>query len=310
MGQGDDWRGRQASRGTDRGTDKYRRQRSRGGLHTEKSGQQPGRGGQAAPGQPHPEPFPGPSQPHADRAHRAAQATGGLLVAQPLEIAKHERNAIPFRKPGKLFVQDHVLLARDQRQVGQAGPWVRAGFDKFPAERFVLPPAIVSHPRLPRARKGHTVEPVPQQFGLADRACLPRKDQERRLECVLGGVPVANDLHADAQDHRPMPHYKGCKCELGRLIATRAEPRQELAIRRFRNRPPSSCRHRWFQDCFGMFSRHDLGLPGTSRLSAILLGRRDRFLSFFSLPDFQYAGQAFILTLNPYQAESLTYVRS
>ena len=74
------------------------------------------------------------------------------------------------------------------------------------------------------------MEPVSHEFRLVDRAGLPRQDQERGLEGILRRVPVADDLLADSQYHRPVPAHQGGKSSLGRVDVDRftGQPRGVL----------------------------------------------------------------------------------
>ena len=84
---------------------------------------------------------------------------------------------------------------------------------------------------------GDTVEPTGHRLTLSDRYGPPRQDQERGLERILGVVRVAQDLAADAQDHRPVPLDQRREPGLGRLITTAHEPLQELTIRQVPDHP-------------------------------------------------------------------------
>jgi hypothetical protein len=96
---------------------------------------------------------------------------------------------------------------------------------------------MVSHPDLPRGAQRHSVEPWPQQLGLVERAGSPRQDEERGLKGVLGGVPVAEDLLAYAQYHRSMPADQGLESDLGQVVATGRESRQQLTVTHSCDRP-------------------------------------------------------------------------
>jgi hypothetical protein len=75
---------------------------------------------------------------------------------------------------------------------------------------------------------GNPVEPTGNGLTLADRTGPPRQDEECGLERILGVVLVAEDLTANAQHHRPVSLDQRREAGLGRLIATRDEPLQEL----------------------------------------------------------------------------------
>ena len=69
---------------------------------------------------------------------------------------------------------------------------------------------------------GHAVQPAGQRAGGPDVGGLPRQDQERRLEGVFGVLPVAEDVLADAQDHRPVAGHQRLE---GRRIAGGEKPK-------------------------------------------------------------------------------------
>ena len=95
---------------------------------------------------------------------------------------------------------------------------------------LMLAPALITHPRLARSSKGHTVQPVPEQLRLMDRAGPSGQNQERGLKGVLGGVPVADDMLAHAEYHRPVPANQDREGDFRHLVAIRDESRQQLTV--------------------------------------------------------------------------------
>src|SRR5262249_14625625 len=89
----------------------------------------------------------------------------------------------------------------------------------------------------------------------------PRQDQECRLEGILGGVWVAEDLMADPQHHRAMPTHQRLEGDLPERVAAGREPGQELAVRYplgHRRLPRSGGR---CPDSLRLPTRHDPVLP-------------------------------------------------
>ena len=74
------------------------------------------------------------------------------------------------------------------------------------------------------------VQPVAQQVGVADRPRLAGQDEEDGLEGVLGMVMVAQELSADAQNHRPVPRHQRSEGGFAGGIAAVVEPLDELAV--------------------------------------------------------------------------------
>ncbi len=153
------------------------------------------------------------SQAAAERAGRAAEAPGGLIEGETLEVAEDHRQAESLGQAVDLAVEGLGLLAVDGGPVGRRGRRLgrgaraRAGT----SHRVVLLPPLSAGdllPHAPRRPGGDAIEPVAQQLGVADRASLLGQDQESGLEGVLGVLDVAEELSADAQDHRPMPAHQ------------------------------------------------------------------------------------------------------
>ena len=75
------------------------------------------------------------------------------------------------------------------------------------------------------------MEPARHGVGPSDRRSLACEDQERGLEGIFGILRVAQELAADAQDHRPVPLHQCRECGLGRRIARGEEPLEQLPVR-------------------------------------------------------------------------------
>jgi hypothetical protein len=101
---------------------------------------------------------------------------------------------------------------------------------------MTLPPRVLV---LQPARRavGDAVEPGTQEIGLAQRGGFAGKDQECRLEGVLGVVRVAEQALTDAKNQRPMPDDQGREGRFRFLASASAEPFQQLAVGQSRDRP-------------------------------------------------------------------------
>ncbi len=227
--------------GGGRGRDRPGRRRADGRFRQRIGDRRPGALGQdrghrhrrdPATDQPGPQPRPAAGQAALERPHRAGEPPGGLGVRPALQVAEHHRVAIPRRQPGDLLVDDvqHVVPlgpgygshGRFLRHRGRTGRILM----RTPTERL--------GPRPHRHPPGNAVQPGAQPPGVADRPGPLHQHQERRLERILDVVPVAEDPPADAQHHRAVQgHQRGER----RLVATRREPLEQLAVVQPRHRP-------------------------------------------------------------------------
>ena len=78
---------------------------------------------------------------------------------------------------------------------------------------------------------GHAVQPATERVLHPERPRLAGQHEEGGLEGVLGGMLVAEDAPADAEDHRPVPLHQGLEGRLGAVLVPGGEPLQELGIR-------------------------------------------------------------------------------
>ncbi len=90
-----------------------------------------------------------------------------------------------------------------------------------PASAGDLPPGLAG-----RADR-HAIQPGPERIRVADRPGLARQDEEGGLEGVLGVVVIAEQLPADAQDHRAVSRHDGGE---GGLITDGREPLEQLTV--------------------------------------------------------------------------------
>ena len=67
------------------------------------------------------------------------------------------------------------------------------------------------------------MQPRSHRTAPPDRSRPLCQDQESRLKCVLGLMPVADDRATDTQHHRAVPGHKRCKGEFSRLVALRCD---------------------------------------------------------------------------------------
>ena len=169
-----------------------------------------------------------PGQPAAERAAGPSEPLGRLVEGEALEVAEHDRQAEGPRQSVDLAVQGLGLLAVDHR----ARPGRRdADSGRLDGARLPrLATAGEPAPGLPGRAERHAVEPVAQQVGVADRPGLAGQDEEDGLEGVLGMVVVAQELPADAQDHRPVARHQGGEGGLAGRLAAGGEPLEELAV--------------------------------------------------------------------------------
>jgi hypothetical protein len=59
---------------------------------------------------------------------------------------------------------------------------------------------------------------------------LAGQDEEDGLEYVLGMMPVAHELVADAQDHGPVPSHQSGEGDFTGGIAAGGKPLEELSV--------------------------------------------------------------------------------
>ena len=93
-----------------------------------------------------------------------------------------------------------------------------------------LTPARVPAIVLAGCAERNTVEPVAQQFGLAERPRPSGQNQEYGLEGILRVMAIAQELAADTQDHRPVTGDKRGERGLAGVVAPRDESLKQLAV--------------------------------------------------------------------------------
>jgi len=84
------------------------------------------------------------------------------------------------------------------------------------------------------------MQPRPDRTTPPNRPRPACEDQERRLEGILGIVPMAEHRAADAEDHRAVPRQECGEGQFSHLVVFAApgrEPLQELAIAQTGQRP-------------------------------------------------------------------------
>ena len=228
--------GREGDRGPGGGIAQEGRNGRRGGPGRQDGAQGSGRQGDAPSSQADPELLAGASQAAAERPRRAAEAPCSLVEREALEVAEHHRQAEGPRQAVDLAVDGLGLLAVDRRLVGRRGhrlgQFARARTGTtHRATLLSPPPAGDLLPCTPRRPDRDPVQPVAQQVRVTDRPGLASQDHEHGLEGVLRMLQVAQELPADAQDHRPVPAHQGGERGLaGRLTPPGGEPLQELPV--------------------------------------------------------------------------------
>jgi hypothetical protein len=183
--------------------------------------------------------LPRSGQAAAERPGGTAEANGGLVERQPLEVAEDDRRAEGLRQAVDLDVQDlglvaveHGLIGGRSRRAGR-GASIVIEHDVHDVPLFEAAPACEVRPGLACGAECDATEPGGESIGVAERAGLPGQDEEGGLEGVLGELVVAHELSADAQDHRAMA---GNQRGEGGLVSPPDEPLEELAVGETRER--------------------------------------------------------------------------
>ena len=148
------------------------------------------------------------------------RSRGGLLVGQTFQVAEDHRQPLTIGQAVELLVDNrgHVgLKPRPGR--------FRDGHGR--CLRFMPAPPTGGDVRLHGGAIGDAVQPAAQRVGGADRAGLPRQDEEGRLEGVLDVVLVLEDGAAGGQDHRAVTGHQRLE---GGLVVRLGISGQELAI--------------------------------------------------------------------------------
>ena len=170
------------------------------------------------------------------RADGATEPPGGLLLGEPLQVAKHHRGSVAGRQTGDLGVN------RGAEVGALAGVETRRRVNRVEAvevTRRERPPSRHC-PSLPGHPQAHPVEPAAERIvgPQPHRVGLAGEDEKYCLEGVVGRVPVARHPAADAQYHRPMAVHQSGECRLGRGIAPApTESGQQLGIGQGPDRP-------------------------------------------------------------------------
>ncbi len=162
-------------------------------------------------------------QPALDRPQRRVEPGGGLFLRQAFQVAEDQRGAESLGQPAEVLVEGRPALSvfrrrkfLDQPACGHRGPSALVGASSSGGDAG-----------LGRDAQRHAVQPAADRLAPADRAGPARQDQERRLRGVLGVVVVAQDLPADAQDHRRMTIDQRRE---SRLVPMLDESLEQLAV--------------------------------------------------------------------------------
>ncbi len=101
-----------------------------------------------------------------------------------------------------------------------------------PGGPFFVGPSTSGEPAAGLARRAerHAVEPGAEQVRIADRPGLSGQDEEDGLEGVLGVMVIAQELPADAQDHRPVSGDDRGEGGLVGRLASGGEPLEQFAV--------------------------------------------------------------------------------
>src|SRR5262249_49488614 len=79
---------------------------------------------------------------------------------------------------------------------------------------------------------GNTIEPTADGIHVLNRTCLPRHDEKRGLERVLGVLFVTQHVAADAHDQTAMPFHQRGKSA---LLAVGGEALEQLRVSQLPN---------------------------------------------------------------------------
>jgi hypothetical protein len=149
------------------------------------------------------------------------QLFSDLGAALALQAAQDEDHPVFLGQPADLLVEDGLEFAPGQVQGRLTGGHARS------LAFVAVAPAGVAFGAKGGAVSG-AVQPTHQGFPLADRGGLPRQDQERGLQGILGVLGVVQDAPANLLHHRPMSLDQ---LREGVLIAAEEEQFQQLSIR-------------------------------------------------------------------------------
>ena len=130
---------------------------------------------------------------------------------------------------------------------------------------------------------GRLVQPGGQRALCPERSGLASQGQERRLKCVFGRVPVAQDGATNAQDERPVALDQRGKGQLSRLTAAGGELLEQLAVGERTDRARVEERAELHERVAAVLDRHGSSLPvgllQISRVNAASGLARSRFVA-------------------------------
>ncbi len=163
-------------------------------------------------------------EPALDRAHRRAEQLGSLLVGEALEVAEHDRPAMPFPKlcqlllelPLEVLTGIGLVGSRFGRQLGGLALVLRA-----PRRGSAR---VAGHPIGDRVQPGRERRLNPKRRGFLHQY------QKRRLKRIFGQVLVAQDTAANALHERTVPLDEDRKDQLGRDRIANQESLEQLGI--------------------------------------------------------------------------------
>ena len=133
-----------------------------------------------------------------DRPERTRKLARCLFGREALEKAQDQDVAQLGRKFAQLGVEDRPDVEPIAVRV------IRGGDVGRHRSQTPSPPGFLGS-RLGCHAGRHAVQPGAQAFGIAKLPGLPDQHEERRLECIVGIVRVAQQAPADPQNHRSMP---------------------------------------------------------------------------------------------------------
>ena len=178
------------------------------------------------------EAFAAARQPALDGADRPAELLRRVLAGAALQVAEDERGTVAVLETAELLV-DHTprIVHGLGLAVAHGSPWILGRSPLVPSPPGRRGPDRGGGP------EGDTVEPAPARRRVANGTRFSKQDKEGRLERVLHVVGIAQDLPADAQDHRAVALHQDRECQPGPFAVARRDAVEELPVRQVGDDP-------------------------------------------------------------------------
>jgi hypothetical protein len=176
-----------------------------------------------------------PLEPAFHDADRHPQGAGGLLVRLLFQKMQDEGLAVLLREVVQLLIEN--LLVEGGLDLFERSGTLHFRLLEFIAARHAVP----ADEGLLRQPQGHAVQPACDRLPTPELRRVAGQDEERRLEHVLGGVPVSQHSQGDGVHQRPEP---ADEFRERLLVPPPHEPFDEFGIGRPRNRRSRNRRSR------------------------------------------------------------------